>query len=116
LASHASALKAHRQSLKNREHNRQFRSRLRNALGAAVYSGEVLRKESELDELQQARARTAPDVQNSCLIAIQLQALERADVRALESKRLEGDAGVGQRIVSIGSVDLVITFVQPLTS
>ena len=32
LASHASALKAHRQSLKNREHNRQFRSRLRNAL------------------------------------------------------------------------------------
>ena len=32
LASHASALKAHRQSLKHREHNRQFRSRLRNAL------------------------------------------------------------------------------------
>ena len=32
MASHASALKAHRQSLKNREHNRQFRSRLRNTL------------------------------------------------------------------------------------
>ena len=32
MASHASALKAHRQSLKNREHNRQFRSKLRNAL------------------------------------------------------------------------------------
>ena len=32
MASHASALKAHRQSLKNREHNRQLRSRLRNAL------------------------------------------------------------------------------------
>ena len=32
MASHASALKAHRQSLKNREHNRQFRSRLRGAL------------------------------------------------------------------------------------
>ena len=32
MASHESALKAHRQSLKNREHNRQFRSRLRNAL------------------------------------------------------------------------------------
>jgi small subunit ribosomal protein S20 len=32
LASHASALKAHRQSLKNRERNRQFRARLRNAL------------------------------------------------------------------------------------
>ena len=32
MASHASALKAHRQSLKNREHNRQFRSRLRTAL------------------------------------------------------------------------------------
>jgi|SRR6266536_1199507 len=32
LASHASALKAHRQSLKHREHNRQFRSRLRGAL------------------------------------------------------------------------------------
>ena len=32
MASHASALKAHRQSLKNREHNREFRSRLRGAL------------------------------------------------------------------------------------
>jgi small subunit ribosomal protein S20 len=32
VASHESALKAHRQSLKNREHNRQFRSRLRGAL------------------------------------------------------------------------------------
>jgi small subunit ribosomal protein S20 len=32
VASHASALKAHRQSLKNREHNRQFRARLRGAL------------------------------------------------------------------------------------
>ena len=32
VASHASALKAHKQSLKNRESNRQFRSRLRGAL------------------------------------------------------------------------------------
>ena len=32
MASHASALKAHRQSLKHRELNRQFRARLRNAL------------------------------------------------------------------------------------
>lgn len=32
MATHKSALKAHRQSLKNREHNRQFRSRLRGAL------------------------------------------------------------------------------------
>jgi small subunit ribosomal protein S20 len=34
VASHTSALKAHRQSLKNRERNRQFRSRLRAALKA----------------------------------------------------------------------------------
>jgi small subunit ribosomal protein S20 len=32
VASHLSALKAHRQSLKNRAHNRQFRARLRGAL------------------------------------------------------------------------------------
>jgi small subunit ribosomal protein S20 len=32
VATHASALKAHRQSLRHREHNRQFRSRLRHAL------------------------------------------------------------------------------------
>ena len=32
MARHASALKAHRQSLKHREHNRQLRSRLRGAL------------------------------------------------------------------------------------
>jgi small subunit ribosomal protein S20 len=32
VATHASALKSHRQSLKHREHNRQFRARLRTAL------------------------------------------------------------------------------------
>jgi small subunit ribosomal protein S20 len=32
VATHASALKAHKQSLKNRERNRQLRSRLRGAL------------------------------------------------------------------------------------
>ena len=32
MASHDSALKAHRQNLKRREHNRQFRTRLRSAL------------------------------------------------------------------------------------
>jgi small subunit ribosomal protein S20 len=32
VASHESALKAHRQSLKNRERNRQYRTRLRGAL------------------------------------------------------------------------------------
>ncbi len=32
MASHESALKAHKQSQKNRERNRQFRSRLRGAL------------------------------------------------------------------------------------
>jgi small subunit ribosomal protein S20 len=44
VASHASALKAHKQSLKNRERNRQFRSRLRNALKSirAAVDGEDL--------------------------------------------------------------------------
>jgi small subunit ribosomal protein S20 len=32
VANHASAVKAHRQSLVNRERNRQYRSRLRSAL------------------------------------------------------------------------------------
>ena len=32
MASHASALKAHRQSVKRREQNRQFRAKLRTAL------------------------------------------------------------------------------------
>ena len=32
MASHASALKAHRQNLKHREHNREFRAKLRTAL------------------------------------------------------------------------------------
>ena len=32
MASHASALKAHRQNLKRREHNREFRAKLRTAL------------------------------------------------------------------------------------
>ena len=32
MASHESALKAHRQNVKRREHNRQYRTRLRSAL------------------------------------------------------------------------------------
>ena len=49
MASHASALKAHRQSLKNREHNRQFRARLRNALKS-------IRAAINGDDLSAARA------------------------------------------------------------
>ena len=49
MASHASALKAHRQSLKNREHNRQFRARLRNALKS-------IRAALNGDDLSAARA------------------------------------------------------------
>jgi small subunit ribosomal protein S20 len=43
MASHASALKAHRQNVVRREHNRQLRSRLRSALRdirTAVDSGD----------------------------------------------------------------------------
>jgi small subunit ribosomal protein S20 len=48
VATHASALKAHRQSLKNREHNRQFRARLRGAL-------KVIRTAIEADDLTAAK-------------------------------------------------------------
>jgi len=44
VATHKSALKAHRQSIKRHENNRQFRSRLRRALKtvrAAVEAGET---------------------------------------------------------------------------
>jgi small subunit ribosomal protein S20 len=44
VANHASAIKAHRQSLVNRERNRQYRSRLRTALKnvrAALASGKT---------------------------------------------------------------------------
>ena len=43
MASHESALKAHRQNLKRREHNRQLRTRLRSALRdirAAIDTGD----------------------------------------------------------------------------
>ena len=40
MASHASALKAHRQNLKRREHNREFRAKLRNAL-AGIRSNDL---------------------------------------------------------------------------
>jgi small subunit ribosomal protein S20 len=43
VASHDSALKAHRQNVKRREHNRQLRTRLRSALRdirAAIDSGD----------------------------------------------------------------------------
>ncbi|MBP1634271.1 MAG: rpsT [Acidobacteria bacterium] len=45
MASHASALKAHRQSLKRREQNRQFRSQLRTAIKAIRTS--VAEKDAE---------------------------------------------------------------------
>jgi small subunit ribosomal protein S20 len=44
VASHKSALKAHRQSLKRRARNRQYRHRLRRALKtirAAIHNGQV---------------------------------------------------------------------------
>lgn len=44
MASHESALKAHRQNVKNRERNRQYRTRLRGALRtirAAIDAGEA---------------------------------------------------------------------------
>ena len=53
VASHESALKAHRQSLKNREHNRQFRSRLRHALRtirAAIDANDVTSAKASLNE------------------------------------------------------------------
>ena len=50
MASHASALKAHKQSHKHREHNRQLRARLRNALRAI---------RSAIDGSDMAAARSA---------------------------------------------------------
>ena len=53
MASHASALKAHRQSLKNRERNRQFRSRLRGALKsirAAIDANDLAAAKSALKD------------------------------------------------------------------
>ena len=52
MASHESALKAHRQSVKNREHNRQFRSRLRQALRtirAAIDANDVTSAKASLN-------------------------------------------------------------------
>ncbi len=50
MATHASALKAHKQSLKNRDHNRAFRARLRGALKSirAAIDG------NDLDEAKKA--------------------------------------------------------------
>jgi len=53
VATHASALKAHRQSLKHREHNRQFRARLRSALKsirASIESNDLAAAKSALTQ------------------------------------------------------------------
>ena len=53
MASHASALKAHRQSLKNRDRNRQFRSRLRSTLKsvrAAIDGGDAAAAKDSLKQ------------------------------------------------------------------
>jgi small subunit ribosomal protein S20 len=53
VAKHASALKAHRQSLNNRDRNRQFRSRLRGALKsirAAIDSNDMTGAKSALKQ------------------------------------------------------------------
>ena len=54
MASHASALKAHRQSLKHREQNRQYRSQLRTALKGI----RTLVDEKELDKAKGLLAET----------------------------------------------------------
>jgi small subunit ribosomal protein S20 len=51
VASHDSALKAHRQNIQRREHNRQFRSRLRSALRdirAAIDAGDAAKVKNAL--------------------------------------------------------------------
>lgn len=53
MASHASALKAHRQSVVRREKNRQFRSKLRTALKtirAAVSANQIEKARSQMAE------------------------------------------------------------------
>ena len=53
MANHASAIKAHRQSLVNRERNRQYRSRLRTALKqvrVAVGAGKAAEVKKSLSE------------------------------------------------------------------
>ena len=53
MASHASALKAHRQSLQNRERNRQLRARLRTSLKsirAAITGNDLAAAKSALKE------------------------------------------------------------------
>ncbi len=51
MASHDSALKAHRQNVQRREHNRQFRARLRSALRdirAAIDAGDAAKVKDAL--------------------------------------------------------------------
>lgn len=53
MANHESAIKAHRQSLVNRERNRQYRSRLRTALKnirAALAGGKAAEVKASLGE------------------------------------------------------------------
>ena len=53
MASHESALKAHRQNVKRREHNRQLRTRLRSALRdirAAIDAGDPGKAKDALRE------------------------------------------------------------------
>jgi small subunit ribosomal protein S20 len=53
VASHASALKAHRQSVVRRDHNRELRSKLRNALRsirALIDQNEFAKAKSELKD------------------------------------------------------------------
>lgn len=52
MASHASALKAHRQSVVRREKNRQFRSKLRTAL-------KTIRTSIGANEIEKARSQMA---------------------------------------------------------
>jgi small subunit ribosomal protein S20 len=52
VASHASALKAHRQSVVRREKNRQFRSKLRSAL-------KTIRANISANELEKAKGQVA---------------------------------------------------------
>jgi len=51
VATHRSALKAHRQTTKRHQHNRQFRSQLRNSLKqirAAIDAGDLTKAKSAL--------------------------------------------------------------------
>ena len=96
--SNAPVFVAHRVRALTLELSRQERlSRALDPFHIDVDSRHLLLTEAKTEELNESAPVTAPYIENFCGVAVELHALQRADIRAVECEYLESNFRIPRR-------------------